>query len=179
MMGGKATKQENKVSRAAVEAVWADMLPLLEEFTLRAAMCGSYRRGKELVGDIDVVMIPVTTHVKLSAPAQELYRLINIHGKRTSILRPSPEGPVQVDFYIATEDDWGAQVMTWTGSAGFNIKTRARAKRMGFKLSQYGLEKEGRLVAGHTEQEIFAALGMAYVPPNERNDEKPKWRGKK
>ena len=170
-MGGKATKTENKVSRATVAQLWQKELePLLVEFCLRYELCGSYRRGKQEIGDVDIVIIPVMGgQIKMSNEAQALYDKIMVNNKRTHLIYDTLEGPIQVDIYIAEEADWGAQILTWTGSAHLNIMLRSSAKKMGFKLNQYGLWKNEQRFAGETEREIFDAIGWSYLAPIERN----------
>jgi DNA polymerase (family 10) len=179
-MGGKATKTENKVSRETVQELWAEIEPLLQQFCTRYELCGSYRRGKELIGDVDVVIIPVMGgQISMSPEARELYDKIMSNNKRTHTVYQTKEGPVQCDFYVAEEADWGAQVTTWTGSADLNIMMRGAAKKLGLKLNQYGVWKNEVRIAGATEEEVFAAVGFRWLDPTERNKkfgERRKWR---
>ena len=177
-MGGKATKNERKVSRAAVEAIWSEVEPLLKEFCTRYALCGSYRRGNEMIGDVDIVIVPIMGGtLSLSPGAKELHDKIMANNKRTSTVYHTEEGAVQCDFYIAEEEDWGAQLVTWTGSADLNIMMRAAAKKLGLKLNQYGVWKDEQRIAGETEEEVFEAIGFRWLEPEERNKKfgKRKW----
>lgn len=180
-MGGKATKSENKVTRATVEALWGEIKPLLAEFCTRHEICGSYRRGNNLIGDVDIVIIPIagSSLLSLSPEAKELHAKIMANNRRTHTVYHTAEGSVQVDFYVAEEDDWGAQLVTWTGSADLNIMMRGAAKNKGLKLNQYGVWKDERRIAGETEESVFDAVGFRWLEPDERNKEfKNKKRGK-
>ena len=174
-MGGKAKlgSSATKVTRRAVEQVWmSNLVPKLEQFAIRAELAGSYRRGVPFIGDMDVVIIPVQTIIEMTPDARELFDKIDIlPGKRTSIVLESNEGPVQCDFYIATLEDWGAQMLTWTGSALMNQIMRGTAKKKGYKLNQYGLwnTQTNERIAGENENEIFDKIGMRRVAPEERN----------
>jgi DNA polymerase (family 10) len=169
-MGGKATKAENKVTRECVHELWLELTPLLEQFCTRFEICGSYRRGKMLIGDVDVVIIPIMGgQITMSPDAKELYDKIMANNKRTHILYQTREGPVQVDFYIAEDDDWGAQLVTWTGSADLNVMMRGKAKKLGLKLNQYGVWRNEERIAGETEEGVFEAINFRWLEPIERN----------
>lgn len=76
---------------------------------------------------------------------------------------------VQVDIYRAREETWGVLTLVRTGSKDHNVMLCARAKRMGLMLSaKQGVIKDGEVIAGRTEEEIFKALQMDYVPPEQR-----------
>ena len=75
---------------------------------------------------------------------------------------------VNVDLYVATPETWEPLLLIRTGSAEHNIKLSMRARKLGMKLAHRGLVKNGRIIAS-TEKRIFEALGMEYVPPEERN----------
>lgn len=133
---------------------------MLRPWTKRVMVCGSVRRGvKDVVNDIDVVVIPVD--------GEKIVR------KSISM---DLEG-VQVDVNVTTEEAWGASILMWTGTKELNVKMRSEAKARGWKISQYGLfdRETGKKLAGRTEEEMFEALGLEYLAPAEReigwNDE--------
>ena len=74
---------------------------------------------------------------------------------------------VNVDLYSATEQTWGALLLIRTGSAEHNIELSKRALSMGMKLTHNGLTKDGKVIAS-SEKEIFEALGLSYIGPEER-----------
>ena len=133
---------------------------------VRMLIAGSLRRQKTFVHDIDIVAIVAdeTAQKRLDD------WLANRFGRQANG-KPARRGEIRgmaVDIYIATPEDVGAQLLTWTGSAEYNIRMRAKAKRKGFKLNQYGLWRGDERVAGRTEAEIFEALGLEFKPPEKR-----------
>lgn len=128
----------------------------------RIEVCGSYRRKENYINDIDVVLIPKDS----SMIADAINSIGNLSGgskKITGIIEiPKFIGKskgMNIDIYVATELDYGAQVLTWTGSKRFNIRCRAIAKSKGLKLNQYGLYKNDILISS-TESGILTELGL-------------------
>ncbi len=135
------------------------------------AYAGSLRRMKETIGDIDVL---VAAH--RSAPFMDaLTELpstaeVVAHGAKKTSVR-TVKG-VQVDLRVVRPDAWGAGMQYFTGSRAHNIRTRTIAVHLGLKLSEYGLfETEGgERVASRTEDEVYARLGLPWIPPALRED---------
>lgn len=137
----------------------------------RLEVGGSYRRRQETVGDIDILGLAnnpqaaMDFFVSLSAIAKVLE-----HGKtRSEIVL---ENALQVDLRIVPEKSWGAALQYFTGDLAHNIKLRKIAIGKGLKLSEYGLEKTQKLgkFNSETEEEIYQALGMEWIPPELRTD---------
>ena len=132
----------------------------------RIEAAGSIRRKKSEVRDIDLVLIPKPLL---------WYRIIAILQrnmdakvvKRGDSIAQLTIRDVTVDLYSATEQTWGALLLIRTGSAEHNIKLSKRALGMGMKLTHSGLTKNGKVIAS-TEKEVFEALGLSYVEPEER-----------
>lgn len=145
-------------------------------------VAGSWRRGKSDQKDIDILVMGDcidTVRSRLAAiypDGAEGGTGTKVGGKtKRAILRwnvPVDETDfVMLDFvFVKDPDTWGAALLFFSGSAAFNIRMRAAAKRKGFKLSQNGLfnRDTGELVASKTEEDIFAALGWKYMEPMER-----------
>src|SRR3989338_6378792 len=132
---------------------------------------GSLRRGRETIGDLDLLLISteveaVSDHI-LAYPdvAEKIAR-----GENKVSLRL--ENGMQVDVRILEKKSYRAALMYFTGSKAHNIVLRGLAKDKGWKLSEYALvtTKGGRWVAGRTEEEIYAKLGLAYIEPELRED---------
>lgn len=144
---------------------------------IRAVITGSYRRGLDLLNDVDLL----TTNHRHSieedddiiiirngdAQAKLLVRLKNGHRSK---FMTSKDEYVPTDILITNEEQYPFALMHFTGSKEFNQKIRAHAKSMGMKLNQYGLYKHNiRLPGLTTEKKIFTALEMKYLSPENRN----------
>ncbi|WP_067884807.1 DNA polymerase/3'-5' exonuclease PolX [Nocardia vaccinii] len=138
----------------------------------RADYAGSLRRMRDTVGDIDLL----ATADPADAPAVmdrfcglPLTDRVLAHGPtKSSVLTTAG---IQVDLRVVPAATWGAALLYFTGSKAHNIRIRERAVHAGYKLSEYGLFRveDDRLVAG-TERDIYAALGLRWIPPTLRED---------
>lgn len=138
---------------------------LLSGLVERVDVAGSVRRLKKHVGDLDLVVQPYEGKRNDLVNSLKTY-LRGLSGEK--ILKGLTESGIQVDVYLATAEDFGAQLLTWTGSKEFNVMMRGMAKRQGMMLSQYGLFKGGVCVASKFEPDIFSQLGMDPVSPDVR-----------
>jgi len=166
--------EEERMTRETAENLVAQILGWLEPFTEFAEVCGSYRRGREDPGDLDVVII-----LKSRVSLPEIAELWLAEGKASAVnwvgekkTQMVIEG-VKVDIRTSTPRALGAALLYFTGPSGYNIGIRSAAKRAGFKLNEYGLfnRETGEYVAGATEEDIYTALGRNYRPPTERRAE--------
>ncbi len=137
----------------------------------RVTAAGSLRRGKETIGDLDLLLISsdvetVAAHVLAYPEVAE--KLARGENKVTVRLKNG----MQVDVRILGKKSYGAALLYFTGSKAHNIALRAIAKDKGWKLSEYTLEtiKGGRWVSGRTEEEVYAKLGLPYIEPELRED---------
>jgi DNA polymerase (family 10) len=136
----------------------------------RVMVAGSYRRRRETVGDLDLVV----TSAHAAAVGDKLVAYENVaevlaHGRtRTTVVLRSG---LQVDVRAVPEESYGAALLYFTGSKAHNIALRAIAVHRGWKLNEYGLfSGKRRRIAGSTEDEIYKKLGLAYIPPEMRED---------
>ena len=158
----------------------ADALPLAEKLAeeLRAlpgvtdATCaGSIRRMKETVGDIDV-LVAADDGPAVMAAVRELPIVTEVIGSgetKTSVMTTSGR---QADVRVVSPECWGAALQYFTGSAEHNVHVREIAKARGLKVSEYGVFRieDGERLACATEAEVYAALGMAVMPPEVREN---------
>lgn len=135
----------------------------------RVVVAGSYRRRRETVGDLDVLV----TAKDGAAVGDKLTRYDNVaevlaHGptRTTVVLRSG----LQVDVRAVPEQSYGAALMYFTGSKAHNIALRGLAVDRGWKLNEYGMFAGKRRVAGATEEEIYKKLGLQFIPPELRED---------
>ena len=134
---------------------------------------GSVRRGKETIGDVDLLVIGQDA-------AQVLARFVKhpkvhevlAHGDNKASARVGLEG-IQVDVRALPTESFGAALQYFTGSKEHSIVLRQRALRQGLTLNEYGLAKvdSGERVAGRTEAEIYETLGLAWIPPELRENQ--------
>jgi len=135
---------------------------------------GSIRRKRSEVHDIDIVLIPqswmwntIIQRLKNTMLADVIKagpELVTLKIPRSTLTET-----IQVDIYKARPETWGVLLLIRTGSKEHNIKLCSRAKSMGLMLSAaQGVIKDGKVIASRTEEEIFAALGLAYVEPKDR-----------
>lgn len=137
----------------------------------RCAYAGSLRRMRETIGDIDVLVA-----AKRSAPFMDALASLPstdeviAHGAKKTSIRTTKG--VQVDLRVLPPESWGAGLQYFTGSKAHNIRTRTIAVRQGLKLSEYGLfdVDSGESVASRSEEEVYARLGLPWIPPTLRED---------
>lgn len=130
---------------------------------------GSVRRWKETIGDIDILLtttsISDAVHAVLALP-----EIGHVYGKgRTKIATRLTMG-IDMDVRIVPEQSFGAALQYDTGNRAHNIRLRERAKKRGWMLNEYGLFRGKRRLAGRTEDEVYQALGLDWMPPELRTD---------
>ena len=128
---------------------------------------GSYRRCRDTVGDLDFLAVAQNTNAVMEhlthycGLAQVLAR-----GETKMSIRLT--GGVQVDLRVVPEISFGAALQYFTGSKQHNIVLRGRAKEQGLKINEYGVFRGDRMIAGRTEEDVYAALGLPCIPPELR-----------
>lgn len=140
----------------------------LKDIITNISYAGSTRRMKETVGDIDILV--TVKNKKFVDKVNEEFKNLEIVKEvlwegptRTSIL--TKDG-VQVDLRIIEKKSWGAALQYFTGSKAHNIALRKICLEKGYKLNEYGLYKDDKVVASENEEEIYLTLGL-YPPPPE------------
>ncbi len=131
---------------------------------------GSLRRGCETCGDLDFLAAGAPASVMDTFRSYPLVERVIAHGDtKTSVLL---RGGFQADLRLVPAASAGAALQYFTGSKAHNIVLRDRALQRGLKLNEYGLYRteDGQLVAGETEEGIYEALGLAFVPPELREN---------
>ncbi len=133
---------------------------------------GSLRRGRETIGDLDLLVTG-----RDPAPALERFtRFARVHevlghGENKASAKVGLEG-IQVDVRALPAESYGAAMQYFTGSKDHNVALRQRALKMGLTLSEYGLFRidTNERVASETEEEIYAKLDLAWIPPELREN---------
>jgi DNA polymerase (family 10) len=137
----------------------------LKQICTKTQIAGSIRQRKELIGDIDLVVIPKNLDTFYDDVKQIIEFDYGATKKVFGLFKGRP-----INLFITTEDSYGACLYQCTGPALYNIHKRKLAKNKGFKLNEYGLfnRDTNEKVAGESEKSIFEALGWNYKEPNER-----------
>jgi DNA polymerase (family 10) len=155
-------------------------LPLAEELARalervkevkQISLAGSIRRRRETAGDMDILVTSakpehvIDAFVRLPQVAEVLER----GGTKASVRHR--EG-LQVDLRVVEPEAFGAALVYFTGSKQHNIRIREMAQRKGLKISEYGVldESTSRRIAGKTEEDVYAAIGLPWIPPELRED---------
>jgi DNA polymerase (family X) len=164
-----------------VRAAAAELILYIEQFGKgidSITTAGSLRRGRETVGDLDLLLILAegfTSQKKIDAIAEHILKYPRIDqtlahgGNKVSF---TLENGLQVDVRLLERENFGAALLYFTGSKEHNVKLRGRANELGFTLNEYSLAtlKGERRVAGATEGEIYAKLKLDFIPPEMREN---------
>jgi DNA polymerase (family 10) len=132
-------------------------------------VAGSYRRMKETVGDLDILVIAQAAGAVMKRfVAYDEVREVLAHGDtKSSVLLHSG---LQVDLRIVPAESYGAALHYFTGSKAHNIAIRRLAQARGLKLNEYGVFRGARRIAGDSEESVFDAVGLPYIAPELRED---------
>ncbi|MBS3772980.1 MAG: DNA polymerase/3'-5' exonuclease PolX, partial [Candidatus Thermoplasmatota archaeon] len=145
-----------------------DIVMVLESHVSRIAVAGSLRRRKETIGDVDILAVADSDDIMEVFTGMDRVEKILVQGDTKSSVRL--EGGLQVDLRIVGAESFGSALQYFTGSRDHNIAVRQRAIRQGYKLNEYGLFDGDRQVAGETEEAVYGALGLAWIPPELREN---------
>jgi DNA polymerase (family X) len=169
LLGALEKPQPVKRFKLAVAEAEADALVGFLRERGRVVVAGSYRRRRETVGDLDVLV----TAKDGTAVGNRLVEYDNVaqvvaHGPtRTTVMLRSG---LQVDVRAVPEASYGAALLYFTGSKAHNIALRGLANQHGWKLNEYGLFSGKRRIAGATEEEVYEKLGLPFIAPELRED---------
>ncbi len=138
----------------------------------QVGVAGSLRRMKETIGDIDVLVT--------SSKADAVMEVFTTFPKVKQVLAKGPtrssvvlDVGIQADVRVVDPESFGAALQYFTGSKEHNVKLREKAVREGLKVNEYGVfkVKGDRRVAGRTEEEVYKAVGLPWIPPEIREDQ--------
>jgi DNA polymerase (family 10) len=165
-------KDQGRHLLSDTSALAAELVAYLHEQAPHAEFTpvGSLRRGCETCGDIDILATGVDASVMDRFIAFPRVERILGRGETKSSVRVL--GGYQADLRLVPADSRGAAMQYFTGSKAHNVSLRDRAMQRGLKLNEYGLFRieDDRRVAGEHEEDIYEALGMAWVPPELREN---------
>ena len=134
-------------------------------------VAGSYRRGRDTIGDLDFLVVASDVD-KVMDRFAALPEAAAVIGRGPTKIALRTEGGLQVDMRVVPAESFGAALVYFTGSKDHNIVLRGLAKDRGLKINEYGVfrlvDGEEKPIAGRTEQEVYAALDLAWIPPELR-----------
>ncbi|MHA2610838.1 MAG: DNA polymerase/3'-5' exonuclease PolX [bacterium JZ-2024 1] len=132
-------------------------------------VAGSIRRWKETIGDIDILVVTDQTDavMELFVNQPEVTRVLAQGETKSSIIL---ENRVQMDLRVVDAGSYGSALAYFTGSKEHNVRIRDLAKKMGLKISEYGIFHEEEKKGGEKEEDIYNVLGLPYIPPELRED---------
>ena len=176
----KILKGIDLAAQAESRTLWAEADGLVQELLahLRAAEgveriepAGSYRRGRETVGDLDFVVDAADGGAVMDRLGA-FPGVAEVIGRGETKMSVRLSGGVQVDLRVVPGESFGAALQYFTGSKDHNVVVRGLAKQRGLKVNEWGVFRvdgeEETYVAGETEEEVYAALGLPCFPPELR-----------
>ena len=161
------TRMPLALVQPVVEAVAANVRQL--PGVSRVEIAGSIRRRREMVGDADVLAVARRPEAVVTgfATLPQVERVLGQGDTKCSVTLATG---LQVDLRVVPEASFGAALLYFTGSKAHNVALRQLAIKQALKLNEYGLFRDGRRVAGRTEEDVYRRLGLAWVPPELRED---------
>ena len=186
---GKKTAQTileglDQIEQAGQRVYLADALPVVEEIVsslelldsvTQVSVAGSFRRRKETIGDLDVLATSTDSSEAMDAlAAHEMVEKVLARGetKQRVRLKPTFDGgtKLEMDLRVVPDESYGAAMQYFTGSKEHNIVVRKRALSLGLSVNEYCVSRDGEYVAGRTEEDVYAALGLPWIPPEIREN---------
>ena len=160
-----------RVSIAAAGLQVERLLAYLQQVpgVAEVAAAGSFRRCRETVGDIDIL-------VTAGAESPVMERFTTFEEARQVLARGETKSSLvlhsglQVDLRRVAPESFGAALQYFTGSQAHNIAVRGRGRLLGLKINEYGVFEGEKKIAGDTEESVYRALGLAWIPPELRED---------
>ena len=163
--------EERRILRASTAQYGEALLEYMREQpgVRRADIAGSFRRGRETVGDLDI-LVEASNGADVSARfvGYPEVRTVLAHGPTRASVRLT--SGLQVDLRVIAAESYGAGLYYFTGSKAHNIAVRKLGQRRGLKINEYGVFKGERRVGGRREQDVFDAVGLPWIPPELRED---------
>lgn len=130
---------------------------------------GSLRRRKETVGDLDILATASDPTAAMDALAG--HRLVTqVLARGDTKQRVRLRSGLELDLRVVPEDSYGAALQYFTGSKEHNIAIRRRAQERGLKINEYGVFRGEKSIAGRTEEEVYAAVDLPWIPPELREN---------
>lgn len=174
--------EQNVLKALATAGQWSGRMLLATAWPLAHALCervaavkgvkqaelaGSFRRRRETIGDLDLLVTGGDAEAVMEAFAGH-ESVAETIGRGETKCSVRLKGGLQVDLRVVPAASFGAALLYFTGSKAHNIELRKLAIEKGWSLNEYGLTKGEKVLAGRTEEEVYAKLGLAWIPPELR-----------
>ena len=132
-------------------------------------VAGSFRRGKETVGDLDI-LVQADDRKRVTESVADHDSVVEVIGRGEEKMSVRLESGLQVDLRFFEPESFGSALAYFTGSKAHNIAVRRLAQANGWKLNEYGLFKGENRLAGKTEASVYHRLNLPWIPPELRED---------
>jgi len=174
----KILKGVKQLKKAGIRFLWADVEDMayelkkyLEDFdgVEIVDIAGSFRRKKESVGDLDILVI-AKDYPKVSDYFVKFHKVKEIYSKGLTRSTVFLENDLQVDLRAVAKESYGAALHYFTGSKAHNIEIRKLAVQMGLKINEYGVYKGNERIASLKEEDIYKSVGLKYIQPELREN---------
>ena len=163
--------KEKRMTLAAAEEVSEALSGFLKSIggVKDLTVAGSFRRHKETVGDLDILVTAAKDSPVMQrfTGYEDVERVIS-HGKTRSTV--ALHSGLHVDLRVLPQVSYGAALQYFTGSREHNIEVRRLAVKKGYKINEYGVFEGGKRIAGKTEKEVYATVGLPYIEPELREN---------
>lgn len=135
----------------------------------RVVIAGSYRRRKETVGDLDILVTATDAGKAMDrfVAYREVRNVLAQGATRSTVVLKSG---LQVDLRVVEESCFGSALQYFTGSKAHNIALRRLARRRGLKINEYGVFRRGKRIASDTEESVYRAVGLPWMAPWQREN---------
>ncbi|ACM93069.1 DNA polymerase X family/PHP domain protein [Nautilia profundicola AmH] len=174
----KILKGVKQLKKAGIRFLWAeveDTANELKDYLLEfegvetVDIAGSFRRKKESVGDLDILVI-AKDYPKVSEYFIKFHKVKEVYSKGLTRSTVFLDNDLQVDLRAVAKESYGAALHYFTGSKSHNIEIRKLAIQKGLKINEYGVYKGNERIASLTEEDVYKSVGLEYVEPELREN---------
>ena len=174
----KILKGIKQLKKAGIRFLWAEVEDIVEDlrkYLLKfpgveiVEIAGSYRRKKETVGDLDILVV-AKDYMKVSEYFIKYPKIKEVHSAGLTRSTVFLDNDLQIDLRAVSDESYGAALHYFTGSKSHNIEIRKIAIDKGMKVNEYGVYKNNKKIAGKSEEEVYRAVGLCFIEPELREN---------
>jgi len=174
----KILKGVKQLKKAGIRFLWAEVEEVayeLKDYLLDfegveiVDIAGSFRRKKESVGDLDILVI-AKDYPKVSEYFVKFPKVKEVYSKGLTRSTVFLENDLQVDLRAVTKESYGAALHYFTGSKAHNIEIRKLAIQKGLKINEYGVYRGNEIIASQKEEDVYKSVGLEYIEPELREN---------